>query len=548
LRSADLLVATVLINLLSLALPLTLMQVYDRIIANRTVDTLVWLIVGCAIALILEGALRLVRAFISGYVAARFEHCAGCDAVHRILNSRLEVFEQESPSTYLDRLNAVGALRGFYAGQAFQVLMDLPFAVLFLVAVGYLGGGIVLVPVCVILVFLWTALLLNRRFEEARAGQIETADRRAGFVVQVLSRIHTVKAVSMEEQMLRRYEGLQAAGAESDMEVGLWSMLPANLGAMFSQAAFFGIICIGAGQVMEGTLTIGVLTACSLLSTRAMQPILSIAGFLLRFSEVRLAQRRFNGVMQLEEEGTEGLPAFPADIRGSIELRNVSFRPAPEMPYLLEDVSIHVQSGSMVAVHGDNTASTSTLLQLIMGLRRPTQGTLLIDGLNLTGWDYTSLRGRVGYIPQSAALFKGTLLDNISMFDRDMHSAALDAAAMVGLDELVARLPMGYETEVTAQASSLLPGDVVQRAAIARTLAIRPRILLLDRTDAAMDRDSQNVFHWLLEHLKGKCTMVVATDLPSLLELSDESYEIADARLKSSDFLEMLEGLDGFEL
>lgn len=548
LRSADLLVATVLINMLSLALPLTMMQVYDRIIANRTVDTLVWLIVGCIVALLLEGALRIVRAFISAYMAARFEHTAGCQAVHKILNSRLDAFDQDGPSTHLDRLNAVGALRGFYAGQAFQVLMDLPFALLFLIAVGYLGGIIVLVPVCVILAFLATAVFLNRRFKAAREQQIEANERRTGFVVEVLSRIHTLKAVSMEEQMLRRYEKLQASGAQSDMNVGLWTMLPANLGSMFSQAAFFGVICIGAGQVMNGTLTIGVLTACSLLSTRAMQPILSIAGFLLRFSEVRLAQGRFEKILQLEDEGTEGLPTFPADVRGAIELRDVSFRPTPDLPDIFQEVSLTVPAGAMVAIHGANLRGTSTLLQLMLGLRRPSQGTVLIDGLNLSGWDYTSLRGRVGYIPQSAALFKGTILDNITMFDTDMRSAALDAAGLVGLDELVARLPMGYETPVTAQASSLLPGDVVHRVAIARTLVVRPRILLLDKIDTAMDRDSQTVFRWLLEHLKGKCTIVIVTDQPNLLELSDEAYELTGTHLEPSEFLVLLREMQEFKL
>jgi len=202
----------------------------------------------------------------------------------------------------------------------------------------------------------------------------------------------------------------------------------------------------------------------------------------------------------------------------------------------------------MVGIHGASLAGTTTLLYLMMGILKPERGTVLIDGYNLSGWDFTDMKGRVEYIPQAASLFKGTLVDNITMFDPNRHAAALDAAGLVGLDELVSRLPMGYETPVSSQASGLLSSGLIQRVAFARALVVRPRILLLDKASAAMDRDSTRVFRWLLEQLKGRCTIVMVTNQHNLLGMADDVFELSAGRLEESELLALLREMEAFQL
>lgn len=527
----DLLVSSALISILSLALPLTLMQVFDRILVNQATDTLAWLIFGCLTALLLEAGLRLARSATSGSMAARFEHLAGCQAIGRILGSRLEQFERDNLGTHLDRLTAVGTLRGFYSGQVFQVVFDLPFALLLLFVTWFLGGIMVLIPVVTVAAFGAVVFYCNTRFQAARHQQIGSNDHRASFVIEVLSRVHTVKAVSMEEQLLRRHERLHAEGAAADMQVGHWTSLPTNLGSFFSQVAVFGIIGFGASRVSDGSMTLGTLTACSMLSARVMQPIQSLTGFLLRLSEARIARRRFEEIMALEPEVAEGLEPLPEDIAGGIELQNVSFSYGPGLPPVISGASLKVPPRAMVAIESAPSAGSTSLLYLMMGTLAPQEGVVLIDGYNLARWDHTSLRGRLEYLPQAATLFKGTLIENITMFDPRRYEAALDAAALVGLDVLVSALPMGYETPVNAQSNHLLPSGLIQRVGIARALVVRPRVLLLDKTDAAMDWDSQRVYRWLLEQLRGRCTIVVVTSQSSVLAMADEVYSLAGGRL-----------------
>jgi ATP-binding cassette subfamily C protein LapB len=536
----ELLIATICISILSLAFPITLMQVYDRIITNKAVDTLSWLLIGCLVALSIETALRVARAFISALLAARYEHVAGCDGVDKILQSRVEGFGQKEPSIYLDRLNAVGTLRSFYAGQVFQLVMDLPFALLFLIAVFYLGGALVLVPLGVMVLFITLVTRLNKHFECARSEQIDIGEQRMSIIMEILERIHIIKAISVEEVLLRRYENLQTKGAHNNMEVDFLRLLPTSLGAMFSQIAIFGTIGFGAGQVTEGALTVGTLTACSLLSARAMQPIQYLASFFLRFSEANIARSHYDEIMELESIEVQDLPAIPPEIEGRVELYEASFRYDPSAPFMLQNISLVVPVGKMVAIHGASLSGTSTLLHLMMGLIQPTSGKVLIDGFDLGKWDCRDMEGRIAYIPQTTHIFKGTLFDNITMFDDSQYEAGMGAAALVGLDKLVASLPQGFETDVSRQSETLLATGLIQRLALARALVRKPRLLLLDKANAAMDQSTQEDLKWLLRNLKGQCTIVMVSNQPNFLKIADDVYELTGGGLETSVFLELL--------
>ncbi|MBF0246164.1 MAG: ABC transporter permease, partial [Planctomycetes bacterium] len=277
--------ASLLVNILALALPLTLMQVYDRILANRSTGTLAWLVVGCLAALLLETLLRLARARISNWLGASFEHEVGCRTMKTLLSCRLESFERHGAGEHMDRLGAVSRLRGFYSGQVFQVLMDLPFALLYLFAVWHLGGWLVLFPLALIAVF--CALVGHYSLGALRVSRrrMEVNESRYGFVVELLTGIHTVKGLTLEEQMLRRYEGLQRRTAEADMEISRWQNLPGITGAAFSQISMFGIIILGGGLVRDGVLSLGGLTACMMMAGRAMQPIQQLAAMWMRLSD-----------------------------------------------------------------------------------------------------------------------------------------------------------------------------------------------------------------------------------------------------------------------
>ena len=527
----DLVTVSVTINLLSLAVPLVIMQVYDRIIPNTSLGTFWWLIVGCTLAIVMEATLRWARFVTSGRMTAQFDHLLGCEAVSKILGCRIEEFDRNSVGESLDRLNAVSTLSGFYVGQILLALLDLPFALLYVLAIAYLGGWLVLIPLVLAIGYLLLVRQARSQYQKFYKDQVETNDRRYDFVIQVLRSLSLVKAQTFEEQMLRRYERLQAVTASNNFEAGFWGKLPGEAGIAVSQLAIFAMIAFGSGSVVEGVLTVGGLSACMMLAGRSLQPVQGAAQFWFRFSEAELARQRLDKINQLPQSLSSGAPNFPREIRGSIELRHVFYRYFPDAPYVLKDVSLRIEVGKHVGLVAQNGSGTSTLLYLMMGLCKPESGTVLVGDYNLAEWNTSDMRGRIEYLPPHGALFRGTIIENITMFDPERHEAALEAAAVVGLDEPVALLPMGYETAVDNQASTIMPAGVVQRICFARALTTMPRVLLLDKTTAPLDQEGEKIFIWLLRKLKKRCTVVLVTSQPHFLREMDAVYEMHDGQL-----------------
>ncbi|MBF0146566.1 MAG: ATP-binding cassette domain-containing protein [Magnetococcales bacterium] len=529
---ASMMTASLAINLTAMALPITLMQVYDRILANKSTHTLIWLVFGCVVAILLEAALRLARAHISGWQAARFEHKVGMQAIHQVVHCPLIDYERHGVGVHLERLEAVQTLRGFYAGQIFQILLDLPFALLFLATIAVLGGHLVWAPILLLVTFLMLFINFRKNFNTFRSKQLEINDRRYNFLIETLAGIHLVKSLAFEEQMMRRYERLQNTAATTNMNVTLWSNLPIALGSFVSQAMTFVVILAGGGAVMSGSMTLGTLTACSLLAGRALQPVQMAVGFWLRFSDAQIAQGQVQKIFDMPRHTAPDSPPFPADIEGTIHLHELSFTFRPDTPPVLKDIELHVPARTMLGIRATSSSGATTLSHLLMGLIRPTTGTVFIDDYNLEEWDHTQLRGRVEYLPQNGVLFPGTILENIALFDAKRLAAANDAANLLGLNEMVASLPQGYGTEVTSQSNTTLPMGLIQRIALARCFVMRPRVVIFDKANAALDRDSAKVFLEFFTRLKGQCTLILLTESPELLAMCDQTFELAQGSLR----------------
>ncbi len=535
----DLLLASLFINILSLAMPLSLLQIYDRILPNNAQSTLFMLISGVAVALILEAVLRLGRSYVTGWMGARFEYAAGTQALERLLSAGIVDYEHQGSGVHLERMNSLGTLKEFYAGQAILVLCDLPFAVLYLFAVSYLAGWLVLVPIGLMVLFVASALVTAWRLHKALDARMMADDRRFNFIIEVLGGIHTLKAMAMENQMLRRYERLQETCAGAEYKVAFNSSTALSIGALFSQVSVFAVVGFGSTLVINGTLTIGGLVACTMLSGRAMQPMQRAVGIWTRFQTIRLARKRLQEIFALKPETALALPTIP-DMKGSVELRGVSYfygknKDGEDLPEILKDVDIKIEAGEVVGIRGGNASGKSTLLALMIGALRPTKGQVLVDGVDITGIDPVSLRSQMAYLPQKGELFSGTILENITMFRPEREEAAKEAARIIGVDAVVAHMPLGYETRVGEGAQDALSQGVKQRVAIARGLASRPAVLLFDEANTAMDSAGDAVLRSALKELKGRRTLILVTRRPSLLKLSDRIYDLKDGRVALFD-------------
>ncbi len=534
-RRPDVIMTSLCINLLALALPILILQVYDRIIPNASFSTMSFLVVGTALAIFLEVALRILRAGIINEIGARFEHRTSLDAFERLLKSDLSDYEKESPAAYLENMKGISAIKDFYLGQVALLLVDLPFVFIFLALIWFIAGPLVVIPLVLLGSLIAVSSWIGNKLRVTLEKRIETDKRRYDFLIELLGGIHTVKSMAMEFVMLRRYERLQGKSAETICELSRLNAIGQSVSSAFSQATIISVVGVGCLLVVDQTMTMGGLAACTMLAGRVLQPILKTIGIWNKFQSIQLAEERFTKLATLKLEQTDIREEIDLE-KGSIDLKGITFAYPNGGDALFENLDLTIKPGEMVGITGDNNCGKSTLLHIVMGLVTPQEGRVLIDDRDITAYDTMSLRSQIGLIPQTGDLFNGTLIENLSMFQNGLpKERALEISEKIQLTNFVARLPKGLETKVGEGSINNFPKGVQQRIVFARALINDPKIVLFDNANTGMDMQSDKDVTQTLYEMKGKKTLILVSHRPSLLAKCDTVYEIHGKGLRKVD-------------
>ena len=503
--------ASLMTNILALALPIALMQIYDRIIPNSSYSTLTWLVIGVLTAIVLETLTKILRSFIGNWLGARLDHILSTEAIEHFLHARLDRYETDNAGVHLERFNALNTLKTYISGQLLLILMDIPFALLYLGLLYYIGGWLVFHTLAIFLLFVVITWISKIKFESQHEQLVTQNQENLDFILETLGGIHTVKALSMEDRMVRKFENIQARNAESGFRSHNWKSLPIIVTPFFSQLNMLGIIFLGADVVIDGYMTVGAMTACTMLATRSLQPVTRLAGFWLRFSEVTTAQKQIKAVIALYdgEDEDKNIPQI-RDIEGSVYFND--FLMFQDKTRETKPFNAMIHAGEVVGVEGENPEQTRALMLSICGIYKPFRGDIYIDEYKTSAMDHANFGGRVAYLPKKGRLFNGTILENIAMFDQDKRQIALDTAALLEMDGFVADLPNGYETRVDQRSNESLPLGLIQRISVARALVTFPRLLIMNRTLNSMDMATYDLVREILEKMKGKTTLFIVSD------------------------------------
>lgn len=523
------------LNVLSLALPVMTLQVYDRILAQQSVGTLRVLVFGVCVVFVLDTLLRTARSYMMCWTGAAFEHKLTCRALDHLLSADLKDVEGQGAGQHTQDIASIGRLREFISGQAFTSMVDLPFVIVFLALIVYLSGPLVLVPLTMLAVFCLSAWLIGIRLKSSLSTREAADDRRMDFIVEMLRGIHTIKSLGLEAFFLRRYERLQGALSRVNYEVATVAAGATNIGVLISHVMMVVVTAFGASMVIRGELTMGALLACILLSGRIIQPVQRALGVWIRFQNYRLAKDRVNGIFSLPKTAwLDGIAAI--DRTGRIDIVNVSFGRSEGRLPLLSNVNLSLPPGYSIAIGGEDENAKSTLLQLMAGLYRPSSGSILIDDMEATHYPAELLAEHVGYLPAHGIIFQGTIRDNLTGFDDTHFKAAEEIVELLGMKEAIAKLPRGYDTKLNDGPGDPIPPGLKQCIAIARVLANKPRLLLFDNAEAALDKDNYNHLFRLLGRLKGRATLVIVSDDRNFLGLAQDEYMLEGGKLKARNF------------
>ncbi|MBI5163029.1 MAG: ATP-binding cassette domain-containing protein, partial [Magnetospirillum sp.] len=376
----ELALASAVVNTLTLALPVIVLQIYDRIVPHNSASTLAMLAAAVVVALLAEALVRAGRAGLTHWLGAGFEHRLSCEAFRTLLAAPLAVVEADRPDAHLDRIAAAARMRAVASGQAVLPLLDLPLVALALGLVALLGGWLVAVPAAMAVLAAGAARWNGSRLRTARARLAAFERRRVGVLAEILAGLHTVKTMAMEAAMCRRFERLDGEGADLGVAVAGHDLDASAIDALLAQATMVLVVMVGAGRVVDGELTPGGLAACIVLSGLALAPVLGAVRAWMRLDRYGLARREMEHLFDLA--GGDARPALPP-VSGQVRLSDVSLHAPGATAPLFAGLTLEIAAGECVAVVGDSGSGKSSLLTLIAGLVPPSSGTVSVDGYDL---------------------------------------------------------------------------------------------------------------------------------------------------------------------
>jgi ATP-binding cassette, subfamily C, bacterial LapB len=522
---------TLTINLLSLALPLTILQAYDRILPNGAIDTFTLMVIGAMVAIVLEMLMRMARVGILGRLTALFEYRMLTEAIGRILAAPVATIAQLPAGALLDKVQSIDLLRAYHIGQSRLALIDLPFACLFLCFMFLIGGNIVLAPLLLMLALTPLNLRCVRMEEAVTVRRRADEDRRTDLIIEILRGIRTIKLLAAEALMIRRHDRLQQTTVENSYDSLLIANTNQSLTNLFTNLVLVLTVSYGAVLVIDGSLSVGALAACTTLAGRAVQPVLRLFALHGQMVVIDTARQRLADVLAIPQE-SHGGTGLTSELDGQIQLANVSFQYGGSDRALFSGLNLIVPAGAICGITGLDLTGKSTLAKLIAGETAPTSGRVLVDEHDLHGPLNAALRSRIALVGQEQALFDGTILDNLAIFRRSGSiEEALKAARLIGLEQDIQRLPSGYETHISDGIAEELPASFAQRIMIARALGRQPKILILDQANAVLDIRSEHFLRQALLALKGSVTVILITERPSLLRIADSLHVLSQGRL-----------------
>jgi ATP-binding cassette subfamily C protein LapB len=511
------------VNLFALAFPLFSMNVYDRVVPNNAVETLWALAIGVTLILLADLGMRKLRSRFVDEASARIDVELSARLMERVLGMRLEN-KPESVGSFASNLRGFEQVRDFIASSTVTTLIDLPFAMLFVLVTLWISPWLAIPSVVVFGIIVMTGYVAQHRLHELSETTYRASAQRNATLVESLAGIETIKTQGAEGVIQARWERVNSFLARVNVKMRGLSAGAMYTASTLTQFASVAVILIGVYLINERELTMGGLIACSMLAGRALAPAGQIVGLLMQYQGARTALENLDALMAkpverpTPEEG--GQPFVQRrDFKGEIEFRNVRFKYPQRDDSALDGVSFRIMPGERVALIGRVGSGKSTIQRLMMGLYQPTEGAVLLDGIDLRQLDPADVRRGVGCVSQDVLLFYGSLRDNITLgLPYADDSTIVAAAETAGLTDFVNRHPRGFDMPVGERGDSLSGGQR-QCVGLARALLHNAPVLLLDEPTSAMDFSTEAQITQRITAWAQQKTVVLVTHRTSLLSL-----------------------------
>jgi len=540
----DVLLASILVNIFVLAAPLFTMNVYDRVIPNNAKETLFVFTIGVVLAYVIDIFLKYSRTYLLEIAAKKSDIIMSSIIFEKVLDLKM-ASHPKSVGSFASNLKDFDSIRSFLTNSTMTALVDMPFAILFLVVIYFIGGNIVIIPIITILLILIYAFIIKNPLARSIEATHEVNAKKNSVIIEALQNIETIKTHNLHSTVQYDYEEATGEIAKKSLKSRLMSSSIPTITSFFVQLNTVFVVFYGVYLISDFELTMGALIAVVILTSRTISPMGQAAALITNYSDAKSSYEVIQNILSQPMERPRAKEFIQRlDYAGKIEFRDVSFSYEEGGVKALDGVDFTINKGEKVAIIGRIGSGKSTIEKLILSLYSPTQGAILIDDIDITQIDPTDLREHISYVPQDINLFNGSVKSNIkAKFPHATDEVMLKASLLSGVDEFVKINPHGYEMLVGERGAGLSGGQR-QSVGIARAFLNDTKIVLLDEPTNAMDSLSELRFINNLQAHMSDETMILVTQKMNLLSLVDRVIVIHHGKIehdgKTQDIIQKL--------
>ena len=501
-----------------------IMLVYNRVIATGTIDVLPMLLFGMALAVAFETILRAIRSRGLSWIAARMDNIVGNRIFAQMIGLPPAMIERASVSAQIARIKTFESIRDFFCSSVFLSMIELPFVVFAALAIYFIAGNLVLVPIAMGILYAALFFFIYKGVKKSIRVAAKTSSARQQFAIEAFEKIRGVRAYGLTDLWQMKFRDLSGKEMMAHFHLNYLGMAGETLGNALTVLSAVLTISWGAHMIWAGQLGTGALVASMILVWRVITPFYSVCTMIPRIEQLRHSIIQVNSLMDTDtEEQLARTSSVLTSIKGNVIFNAVSLKYQESGENVFSNISFEAKAGDFVIVTGENGAGKSSLLKIIKGLYKPSAGSVLIDGFDIRQLDALSLRKQIAYIPQQYDFFQGSIMENLRlcnpMATQEEIEAALDLA---DASEEIRFLPEGLHTQVSRYSIHTLPGNLALRLSLARLYLHTAPILLIDEISNLIlsGKAGRNLKEYLVRN-KGKRTCMMVTYREDFLKMAD---------------------------
>lgn len=535
----EIIASSVSLHLLSIAMPILVLQVYDRIITNQSYGTLYSLFSALALALFLEFTLKLCRSYVLSYYSAALEHGFYSNTINQFVSSN---FKKEGKNTqtssYVQKIEDINRLKEVHSGQAYLSMIEIPFVLIYISLIIYLCGVLALIPITVVAITTHICLERSNRLVKVINEKNEVNKKRFHFIYESLDGIHTIKSLGTEHTIVNKYEDIVSEVSKLGYQETSIRNSIQNICAFSSNLMTVLIATLGSYIAIEGYLSLGTLIAGILLSSRIIQPVQRTINLWITIQTLKNSRDSLKSAFDQQSSQEEDQHGEEEEIdwtnnenEGRLVIENLYFKYSSAIDNVLKGINLNLYKGDSIAITGKLDAGKNTLVRLIAGIQQPSAGSVKINGYNPADFNSRQLLENIAILPEQGTIYSGTIRENLTNFGEVPFDKSLTIVKYLGLDDEINNLPMGYDTELQGGIADGIPPGLKQRIAIVRSLNYKPKIIVFNNADRHLDSIGYSHLIRLLGRLKRKIILIMITDDQNLINLANTVYELKAGEL-----------------